>query len=94
MRAIKYTMRRMCYLNEMDFKELGRDTMTYIYLFYITVGAILGFFILGPLGAILGGFLGFLYVDRQLQRKKNEELIFKKFEELEKEINKLKNNNS
>lgn len=56
-----------------------------IYLFYITVGGVLGFFILGPIGAFLGAFLGFLYSAGGLQRKKNEEL--------EKEIYELKNGN-
>lgn len=62
---------------KVKFKE-WRITMAY--LFYITVGAILGFFILGPIGAVLGGFLGFLYGASELHRKKNEELIhIKKF---------------
>lgn len=77
----------------MDLKEWG-DTMTYLYFFYITVGVILGFFLFGPLGVILGGFLGVLYGVSQSQRKKSEKLIHEKFEELEKEINKLKSNNS
>ena len=64
-----------------------------IYLFYITVGGILGFFILGPIGAFLGAFLGFLYGSGGLQRKKNEELIVNKIEELEKEVYELKNSN-
>lgn len=63
------------------------------YLFYLTVGAIIGFFILGPIGAIIGGFLGFLYEAGKSQRKSNEEFILKKIEELEKEIRELKNRN-
>lgn len=72
-------------------RQEWRNTM--IYLFYITVGGVLGFFILGPIGAFLGVFLGFLYGAGGLHRKKNEELIMKKVEELEKEIHELKNSN-
>lgn len=70
---------------------MGEETM--VYLFYITVGAVLGFFIFGPIGVFSGGFLGFLYGTGELHRKKNEELITKRIEELEKEIHELKNSN-
>lgn len=62
-----------------------------VYLFYITVVGVIGFFIFGPIGAFLGGFLGFLYGAGELHRKESQKLIMKKIEELEKEIHELKN---
>lgn len=67
--------------------------MTTLYLFYATIGLVLGFLIFGLPGVFIGTFLGLIYGAGESHRKQNEKLIQKKIVELEMEINKLKSSN-